>query len=91
MVYLSARDMLFKRGDPSCWDYVSHTWLHQGPLWTYMLAVAFVAISFNPVLWCVSHSWNWIGNCLVVYKVGSDMFSQQVGLIDVYFMQHLLL
>jgi len=47
--YLSARDLLISHQIPLVGITSSHTWLHQGPLWTYMLAMVLFISKFNPV------------------------------------------
>lgn len=47
--YLSARDMLMGKEVPLVGITSSHTWLHQGALWTYLLAAALWLGNFNPV------------------------------------------
>jgi len=46
--YLSARDIFVKGQIPLLGITSSHTWLHQGALWTYMLAGALWIGRFNP-------------------------------------------
>ena len=47
--YLSARDMLLSGEIPLVGITASHTWLHQGPYWTYILAIIFKLFNFNPL------------------------------------------
>jgi len=58
----------------------SQTWLHQGPLWTYMIA-PILLISTNPL--GVGYFSVLIGviTILVIYKVAEEMFSKSIGLI----------
>jgi 4-amino-4-deoxy-L-arabinose transferase-like glycosyltransferase len=59
----------------------SHPWLHQGALWTYLLAGVLPLFSFNPI----SGAYLTIGfhllTILLIYLFGSRMFSQRVGII----------
>lgn len=47
--YLSARDMITEGDFPLVGITASHTWLHQGALWTYMLTPTLWLFSFNPI------------------------------------------
>lgn len=47
--YLSARDALLAGQFPLLGITASMTWLHQGPLWTYMLVPAFWLSNFHPL------------------------------------------
>lgn len=47
--YLSARDLLLKGDVPLVGITSSHTWLHQGPIWTYLLALPLWIFNFDPV------------------------------------------
>ena len=47
--YLSARDLLLTHNIPLVGIASSQTWLYQGPLWTYMLAVVLKLFSFSPL------------------------------------------
>src|SRR6185312_14686775 len=47
--YISARDMLLTGQIPLVGITSSHTWLHQGPFWTYLLAFALKIGDYNPV------------------------------------------
>jgi len=53
--YLSAQDMLIHHQIPLVGITSSHVWLHQGPLWTYILAVLFFFFGFNPPNSCISY------------------------------------
>ena len=48
--YLSARDVWEIGAVPLVGITSSHTWLHQGPLWTYLLAALLPLGKFNPIL-----------------------------------------
>lgn len=78
--YLSARDLLAGQ-IPLVGITSSHTWLHQGPFWTYLLALGLLINNFNPL------AGNYIaaifGVCatFMIYKVGSDFFTKGFGLM----------
>jgi GT2 family glycosyltransferase/4-amino-4-deoxy-L-arabinose transferase-like glycosyltransferase len=79
--YLSARDMLTTGTIPLVGIPSSHPWLHQGPLWTYFLAIALGMSHFNPI------SGAYIGvlfgtlSIVLLYRLGTSMFSSRVGVI----------
>jgi len=79
--YLSARDMLIFGKIPLVGITSSHIWLHQGPLWTYLLAGSLWIGHFNPI--AGGYLSTFIGLLTVgfMYKLGSEVFSQRVGLI----------
>lgn len=82
--YISARNMLLYHTIPYVGITSSHTWLHQGPLWTYFIAVIFLLTNFNPL------APGYIGalvSCLsiyMIYKLGSSMISQKTGIIAAF-------
>ncbi len=79
--YLSARDLLIEGKIPLVGITSSHTWLHQGPLWTYMLSVALLLGNFNPISGGLLTAAFGVGATFLMYKLGSEMFSQRVGIV----------
>ncbi|MEK7450741.1 MAG: glycosyltransferase [Patescibacteria group bacterium] len=79
--YLSARDLLLTGEIPLVGITSSHTWLHQGPLWTYILAVIFWLFKFNPIAPAYFTGLLSTVTVFLVYKVGRILFSKNVGLI----------
>lgn len=79
--YLSARDMLINGQIPLVGITSSHTWLHQGPLWTYMLSAALFLFNFNPVSGAYVTALFGILTVFLMYKIGSEMFSLKIGVI----------
>ncbi len=79
--YLSARDLLLTHSIPLVGITSSQTWLHQGPLWTYMLAIVLKLFSYSPL----SGGYLAVGigvlSVAVVYQTGLELFSKKVGLI----------
>src|SRR5436190_19601262 len=75
--YLSARDMLLTGHIPLVGIASSHPWLHQGALWTYLLAIFLWLFHFNPL------SGAYISILLdtiaigLIYKLGKTFFSQK--------------
>lgn len=80
--YLSARDLLIEGKVPLVGITSSHTWLHQGPLWTYMLSVALFLGNFNPLSGGVLTAILGVGATFLIYKLGSELFSKEIGLIS---------
>ena len=79
--YISARDMVLNGNIPLVGITSSHTWLHQGPLWTYMLAGALFVSNFNPVSGAILTSAIGVGTVFLIYKIGNDFFSKELGLL----------
>lgn len=80
--YLSARDMILKGEIPLVGITSSHIWLHQGPFWTYILAVLLWLFNFNPLSGGIFAAIFGIFTILAVYKVGKETFSDKAGLIS---------
>ena len=79
--YISARDMILTGKIPLVGITSSHTWLHQGPLWTYLLAFVLWAFNYNPLSGAYFTAFLNIFTVFLVYKLGKKMFSKRVGLI----------
>lgn len=80
--YLSARDMLIEGQIPLVGIASSHPWLHQGPLWTYLLALILWIFNYNPLSGGYFTALLGVVTVLIVYKLGKDLFSKRVGLIS---------
>lgn len=80
--YLFARDMLLTGTVPLVGIPSSHPWIHQGPLWTYMLAFSLWIGKFNPASGAYMVSLLGIVTVFLVYKVGSLLFGKGVGIIS---------
>lgn len=80
--YLSARDMVVNGEIPLVGIASSHPWLHQGPLWAYMLAGMFWIFGFNPLNGAYLTITLGILSVFLVYIAGKEMFSKRVGLIS---------
>lgn len=80
--YLSARDMLLTGKIPLVGITSSHTWLHQGPLWTYILAIIFKVSSFSPIAPGYFTAFLGIITVFLIYKLAKEMFSKRIGLIS---------
>lgn len=79
--YLSARDLILKGDIPLVGIASSHPWLHQGPLWTYLLSIALWLGKFDPVWGAYLAAI--IGTLTVycVYKFCSDLFSERIAFV----------
>lgn len=78
--YLSARDMLLGKGIPLVGITASHTWLHQGALWTYFLSILFYLFNFNPLIPGLVTTAIDSVTILVIYVVAKELFSKHVAL-----------
>jgi GT2 family glycosyltransferase len=79
--YLSARDIILTGQIPLVGITSSHPWLHQGALWTYMLAFALGLTHFNPVSGAYLSVIFGLLSTMLIYRAGSEMFSSRVGII----------
>lgn len=79
--YLSAKDMLLSGNIPLVGITASHTWLHQGAYWTYILGVFLLLFKFNPVAGGYAGALLGIVTIWIVFVVGSYYFSRAVGSI----------
>ncbi len=78
--FISARDMLLTGHIPLVGIASSHPWLHQGALWTYILAVILVIGHFNPFAGAYFTISLGILTIVLLYIFGSQMFSRRIGL-----------
>src|SRR3989344_397770 len=80
--YLSARDMILSGQIPLVGIESSHTWVHQGSLWTYVLALPLLVSNFNPLSGAYLTAVVVVVTVFLVYKIGTEMFSRRVGIIS---------
>lgn len=80
--YLSARDMLLSGNIPLVGITSSHTWLHQGALWTYILAIPLWIFNFNPIAGVYLSILISLATICMFYFVGKEVVSRNVGLIS---------
>lgn len=78
--YISARDLLIGTNFPLVGITSSHLWLHQGPLWTYVLAVVFAAANFNPLAPAIFTVLLDILTLISVYLLTSKIFNKNIAL-----------
>lgn len=79
--YLSARDMLVSGKIPLVGIATSHPWLHQGAWWTYILGFGFSTLGYNPYTGAYLSIFIDMLAVFFMYKLGSLMFSQRIGVI----------
>lgn len=79
--YTSARDIFISGQIPLVGIASSHPWLHQGPLWTYLLAVFLLLFNFDPVSGAYLSIILGVLAVVGIYIVGLTLFSKRVGLI----------
>ena len=82
--YLSARDIIINGKIPLIGIASSHPWLHQGPLWTYMLAIALWAGEFNPVWGAYLTSVIGVATVFLLYKLCQEFFSEKIALVAAF-------
>lgn len=80
--YLSARDMLIEGKIPLVGIASSHPWLHQGPLWTYLLVLILWIFNYNPLSGGYFTALLGVVTVAIVYKLGKELFSKRIGLIS---------
>jgi GT2 family glycosyltransferase len=79
--YLSARDIVLTNQIPLVGIASSHPWLHQGPLWTYLLAIGFWFSGFSPFIGAYITIILDMFAIVMMYKVASTMFSDKIALL----------
>lgn len=79
--YIAARDLLVTHDIPLVSITTSQTWLHQGPYWTYILAIVLKLFSFSPVSGGYLAAGIGALTVLVMYWTGLEFFSKKVGII----------
>ncbi len=80
--YLSARDILIGVNIPLVGITSSHTWLHQGPYYTYIIALLFKFSNFNPLTPAYFSAFLGTISVLLVYRIASGIFTKRVGFIS---------
>jgi len=82
--YLSARDFLQTGEIPLVGIPSSRPWLHQGAFWSYLLAPFLLIFNYNPVAGAYLAVSFGLGTAVLIYLLGSAMFSKQTGLIATF-------
>lgn len=78
--YISARDMVLTGKIPLVGITSSHTWLHQGPYWTYILAVIFKLFNFNPLAPAYFTALLGTAGIFLIYKLTKKIISQRAAI-----------
>lgn len=81
--YLSARDLVFTGNIPLVGITSSYTWLHQGALWTYMLAPFLWLFKFNPIAGGYLSAALGVLTVFAMYFVVKELFgNKHIGIIS---------
>jgi GT2 family glycosyltransferase len=78
--YISARDMLVSGHIPLVGIASSHVWLHQGPIWTYVLGFLFYFYDFNPITPAYFTAILDLFTLALLYKMVKYIFDKQTAL-----------
>lgn len=78
--FISAKNSLISNEIPLVGITSSHLWLHQGPLWTYILIILFKMFNFNPIAPFVFTAAMDGLVVILIYKLILNMFSQKIAL-----------
>lgn len=79
--YLSAKNMIINGQIPLVGIPSSHPWLHQGALWTYIVAATFALSNFNPIAPAYITAALDAITIAFLYKTGKIMFGIRYGII----------
>ncbi len=79
--FLSAKEIFETGKIPLIGITSSHTWLNQGPIWTYILAIILWLGKFNPIAAGYFSVLLDVATILVLYKVSKELFSKNIGQI----------
>jgi GT2 family glycosyltransferase len=77
--YLSAKDLLIQGQIPLVGIASSHPWLHQGALWTYMLATSLLIGNFNPLAGGYVAAGIGVLTVLLLYIFTKEMFGKRTA------------
>lgn len=79
--YISARDLLLGESYPLVGITSSHTWLHQGALWTYILSGVLWIGNFNPVAGGYLSAAIGLLTLVMLYLIGKQLLGSRIALI----------
>lgn len=82
--YLSARDMILNKEIPLVGITTSQTWLHQGPLWTYVLSLIFSISKFNPVAPAYFTAFLGVISVFFIYLLAQILISKEAGFFSAF-------
>jgi 4-amino-4-deoxy-L-arabinose transferase-like glycosyltransferase len=81
--YVSAKDLLTTSEIPLIGITASHTWLHQGALWTYMLSPAIKLTNFDPIGGVYLSILLGVLTVIMIYIVSKEILkSEKAGIIS---------
>ncbi|MBI3985149.1 MAG: glycosyltransferase [Candidatus Levybacteria bacterium] len=80
--FVSAKDFLTTGNVPLVGITSSHLWLHQGPLWTYLVSLLFLVFDFNPLSPFYFSAVADVLTIVLIYKIGTEIFSQRIAFIS---------
>ncbi len=80
--YISARDFLINGNFPLVGIASSHTWLHQGPFWTYLLIPFLYLFNFNPISGAYLSIIISIITIYAIYLCTKQIFNKNVAIIS---------
>ncbi len=83
--YLSAKNMIVDHIIPLVGITSSHVWLHQGPLWTYVLAIGLLIFHFNPLAGAAISALSALATSYLLYRIGNNFFGYPSGIIAAFF------
>lgn len=83
--YLDARDLLLGKSFPLVGITSSHTWIHHGAYWTYLLAIALWIGKFNPLSGGYLSAGIGVLTVLSMYVIGKKYFGVWVGILAALF------
>ncbi len=79
--YVSARDAILTGQVPLLGITSSHTWIHQGPLWTYLLIPGLIFSGFNPISGVILSAIFGVAAVIMSFVVGFKFVSFKFGII----------
>lgn len=82
--YWSAKQLLVDHQIPLVGIASSHPWIHQGALWTYVLAAILNLFNFNPYVPAYFVALLGTFTIFLIYFVSKEMFSEKVGIISAF-------
>lgn len=83
--YLTARDAILHSEIPLIGITSSVTWLHQGPLSVWFVALIFILTAFNPIAPAYLYAFFGVLTTLLIYKAGEKMFNKTSGFLAALF------
>ncbi|HVT00816.1 MAG TPA: glycosyltransferase [Patescibacteria group bacterium] len=82
--FLSARSMVLTGVIPLVGITSSHTWLHQGAFWTYLLAPFLSTFNFNPYAGFYLAVAFGFASMILVYKIGKRFINERFAMVSTF-------